>query len=79
MSIRLIALLFTVSILAGLAAFAAGRITAEDKPVTTRVYELRTYTALPGRLPALNKRFADHTFQNGSGSVNLAPHGARSF
>jgi len=28
-----------------------------------RVYELRTYTTLPGRLPALNKRFADHTMK----------------
>ncbi len=26
-----------------------------------RVYELRTYTTLEGRLPALQKRFADHT------------------
>ncbi|MBM3812228.1 MAG: NIPSNAP family protein [Acidimicrobiia bacterium] len=25
------------------------------------VYELRTYTALPGRLDALNKRFREHT------------------
>jgi hypothetical protein len=29
----------------------------------TRVYELRTYTTLPGRLPALNKRFAEHPIQ----------------
>ena len=29
----------------------------------TRVYELRTYTVLPGRLPALHKRFADHTMK----------------
>ena len=28
-----------------------------------RVYELRTYTTLPGRLPALNKRFKDHTMK----------------
>jgi hypothetical protein len=27
----------------------------------SKLYELRTYTTLPGRLPALNKRFADHT------------------
>lgn len=27
----------------------------------TRVYELRTYTTNPGKLPALEKRFADHT------------------
>jgi len=28
-----------------------------------RVFELRTYTALPGRLEALHARFADHTIQ----------------
>lgn len=28
-----------------------------------RVYELRTYTTLPGRLPALNARFRDHTMK----------------
>jgi len=32
----------------------------ENKP---RVYELRTYTVLPGRLPALHKRFAEHTMK----------------
>lgn len=34
---------------------------AEDKDTT--VYELRTYTTHPGRLPALNKRFRDHTMK----------------
>jgi len=58
-----IALILATSIIAGAAAFGAGRTTAEDKPVSTRVYELRTYTTLPGRLPALNKRFADHTMK----------------
>jgi hypothetical protein len=29
----------------------------------TMVYELRTYTTLPGRLPALNARFRDHTMK----------------
>ncbi len=28
-----------------------------------RVYELRTYTTNPGKLPALEKRFADHTLK----------------
>ena len=28
-----------------------------------RVFELRTYTTLPGRLDALNARFADHTIR----------------
>ena len=32
---------------------------AEDADTT--VYELRTYTTHPGRLPALNKRFREHT------------------
>jgi hypothetical protein len=30
---------------------------------TTRVFELRTYHTLPGRLPALQARFRDHTTQ----------------
>ena len=47
----------------GLAAFAAGLSIGEEKKVNTRVYELRTYTTLPGRLPALNKRFAEHTLK----------------
>lgn len=34
---------------------------AQEKAVAERVYELRTYTTHPGRLPALNKRFKDHT------------------
>jgi hypothetical protein len=29
----------------------------------TAVYELRTYTTAPGRLPALHKRFRDHTMK----------------
>jgi hypothetical protein len=29
----------------------------------TMVYELRTYTTLEGRLPALNARFRDHTLK----------------
>ena len=47
----------------GLACFAAGLSIGEEKKVSARVYELRTYTTLPGRLPALNKRFADHTMK----------------
>lgn len=47
----------------GLAAFAAGLSIGEEKKVNSRVYELRTYTTLPGRLPALNKRFAEHTLK----------------
>ena len=37
--------------------------TAQEGKVNERVYELRTYTTLPGRLPALHKRFADHTMK----------------
>ena len=29
----------------------------------SRVYELRTYTTNPGKLPALEKRFAEHTLK----------------
>ena len=42
----------------------AGISTGQEKKVTApRVYELRTYTALPGRLDALNARFRDHTLK----------------
>lgn len=30
-------------------------------PPAPRVFELRTYTTLPGRLPALHRRFREHT------------------
>jgi len=45
----------------GLTGFVAGMSVAQD--AKTRVYELRTYTVLPGRLPALHKRFAEHTMK----------------
>ena len=32
-----------------------------ERTASARVFELRTYTVLPGRLPALHKRFAEHT------------------
>lgn len=36
----------------------------EAKPAASaNVYELRTYTATPGKMDALNKRFRDHTNQ----------------
>jgi hypothetical protein len=42
---------------------AAGAITAAtpDASAADRVFELRTYTASPGKLGALNARFRDHT------------------
>ena len=33
----------------------------ETRAAANRVYELRTYYTLPGRLPALESRFRDHT------------------
>lgn len=33
----------------------------EEKKVDTRVFELRTYYAAPGKIKALNARFRDHT------------------
>jgi hypothetical protein len=58
----------TMGILGLAAAFAAGFATRGVMPVETvahaqakpRVYELRTYTAVPGRLDALHARFKDH-------------------
>jgi hypothetical protein len=44
-----------------LSAFAVG--VQVGRAPDTRVYELRTYTTNPGRLPALQKRFADHTMR----------------
>jgi hypothetical protein len=50
-------------LIVGLAAFAAGYSIGQENKVNTRLYELRTYTTLPGRLPALNRRFAEHTMK----------------
>jgi hypothetical protein len=36
-------------------------IVAADSPSAGKVYELRTYTANPGKLEALHARFRDHT------------------
>jgi NIPSNAP len=47
----------------GLIAFVTGYSAGQDSKANTRVYELRTYTTMPGRLPALNKRFAEHTMK----------------
>jgi hypothetical protein len=40
----------------------AGQSQAQT-PAATQVYELRTYTTLEGRLPALHKRFREHTMK----------------
>jgi hypothetical protein len=46
---------------------ATGMLTAEPAPGAPagsgRVFELRTYTAPPGKLEALNARFRDHTIE----------------
>ena len=47
----------------GLGALWTGMSVGQEKKANTRIYELRTYTTLPGRLPALHKRFADHTMK----------------
>jgi hypothetical protein len=36
-------------------------LTRGDKKMDTRVFELRTYHAAPGKMDALNSRFRDHT------------------
>lgn len=52
-------------LLAGFAAgsFVTARLTrpVQAEAAANRVYELRTYHTLPGRLPALEKRFREHT------------------
>lgn len=42
-------------------AFALGMRVGQSRD--SRVYELRTYTTNPGKLPALEKRFAEHTLK----------------
>lgn len=42
-------------------AFALGMRVGQSRDA--RVYELRTYTTNPGKLPALEKRFAEHTLK----------------
>src|SRR5436190_18044550 len=36
---------------------------AADAPTPARVFEIRTYHCLPGRLQALHKRFREHTMK----------------
>ena len=59
-------------LVAGFGLFSTEVSVAQSKDASSRVYELRTYTTLPGRLPALNKRFADHTIRI------FAKHGMKS-
>src|SRR2546421_346890 len=52
---------FLVTAALAVAAAVAAAVPAAD--ATGRVYELRTYTAAPGKLDALNARFRDHTLK----------------
>ncbi len=47
--------------LASLANRAVAEEKKEDKKVDTRVFEMRTYYAEPGKMKALHARFRDHT------------------
>ncbi|MFN4259300.1 MAG: NIPSNAP family protein [Gemmataceae bacterium] len=39
----------------------AAEVDQGDKPVETRVFEMRTYYAAPGKMEALHARFRNHT------------------
>ena len=60
MSPKRLALFAGLLALATLFGFASGRGLARSKE-KDRVFELRTYTANPGRMDALHKRFREHT------------------
>ncbi len=47
------------------AGIAVGRGSARpaEQPAADRVFELRTYTSPPGKLPELHKRFREHTME----------------
>jgi hypothetical protein len=68
----LVSALGLAMLVAGFGLFSAEVSVAQSKDTGSRVYELRTYTTLPGRLSALNKRFADHTIRI------FAKHGMKS-
>jgi hypothetical protein len=61
MRMKHVILAVTAAITVGSIGFVAGVSVGQEKK--TRVYELRTYTVLPGRLPALHKRFTEHTMK----------------
>ena len=55
---------FRALMLAGLVFGACLPLTcAADTATTPRVFEIRTYYTFPGRLPALHKRFREHTMK----------------
>lgn len=61
MTRRFLALGALIATVVATSAFALGVRVGQTRD--TRVYELRTYTTNPGKLPALEKRFADHTLK----------------
>ena len=56
------------------AGLSIGAVTAEDKPADSRLFELRTYHAMPGKLDKLLVRFRDHTTRlfDKHGMTNIA-------
>jgi hypothetical protein len=52
----------TAALVLLLGGYAIGRA-AQPQPTAAHVYELRTYTAVEGKLDAINARFRDHTRQ----------------
>lgn len=64
MSQRLVGLVVMVGVI-GMAAWSVSPADEQKSAdgESGPVYELRTYTTHPGRLPALNKRFRDHTMR----------------
>jgi hypothetical protein len=61
MTLRRSLLVFAASIASVSTAYALGL--RAGRHADTRVYELRTYTTNPGKLPALERRFAEHTMR----------------
>jgi hypothetical protein len=53
--------LVTIVAAAGVVAVRGADKDKGDKKVDTRVFEMRTYYAAPGKMEALHKRFRDHT------------------
>lgn len=47
-------------VLVAVVSYAAG-VAQGEKNANTRIFELRIYTAAPGKMAALNSRFRDHT------------------
>ncbi len=59
---RALCITLLLGLAAALAATACRNAGAEDQPAKKdRIFELRVYTANPGKLEALHKRFREHT------------------